>query len=554
MTPLLKSPIRALFVVLMVPIFLISCGLTVWGAQTGIPSFSQTHARYLELCRDPSAGRDQWLEVIRSFHALRQNGSALTRTKSLFLAGKASLTLYGREGRVEDLDNAIQYFNEVKRITRHKTRLPAILRELRSAHRMRRNHVTDLGRRRHALTRLPAAPINHHDLSTTTEHENPQWGFQAKARQSRVRRDNLVGQASRLSMTGKMPVPPRPGRARRSGIPMQSPATRKSPEGDFPTDGKKKTAKPLNTTLRISGITIERPNSVTLSDTRNTSHTTRLSDVYQGNPFCPVRRTVPSYTPPRVETVSLPRSIKPVHAPVPPRCREQNRPFIVVIDPGHGGKDPGAVSSDGNLKEKDVALYVSRRLKTRLEDKIPGIQVELTRTDDRFLTVTQRTSAANSLNGDLFISIHCNSYPDTTAQGIETYYLSKAGSDRAMRVAARENDIPISKMSDVEATLLDLMMTSKKSESEKLAEAVHEALARITSGKRSAGRDRGVKRGPFYVLLGATMPAILVECGYISNLGDRRKLGDKRYLDSVARWIASGAHTYLKGLGSARLK
>ncbi len=514
MSFLLHCNLRNLIPVLMVPLFLVASASAVRGVESAVPSFSQTYDRYMGLCRDPSAGRDRWLEVIRSFAAVRRNESAHTRSRSLFLAGRASFTLYAREGRIEDLDNAIRYFDEVKRITRHKSRVSAILRELRTIHQLRRTHAEGPARAREPSARAPVAPER------------------SKAR----------------------------------------------------------SASPLTPKLRIAGKGSDQRNSHALSDTRSVSGSARPSAVYQGNPFCPTRRPEPhpnlastgsvrtdikggqtSYNGslPTVST-STPGSIEPGVASVPPRPIENKRTFarvhrdscnspesrwrllrsfVVVIDPGHGGKDPGAVSPDGKLNEKDVTLYTARRLKKRLEQRVPGITVKLTRTDDQFLSLTQRTAAANSWNADLFISIHCNSYPDSSARGVETYYLSKAGSERAMRVAARENDISPARMSDLEATLLDLMMTSKKSESEKLADTVHQALTRYMFGRSAVGRDRGVKRGPFYVLLGATMPAILVECGYLSNSGDRRKLGNKRYLDSLARGMASGARTYLKGLG-----
>jgi N-acetylmuramoyl-L-alanine amidase len=207
------------------------------------------------------------------------------------------------------------------------------------------------------------------------------------------------------------------------------------------------------------------------------------------------------------------------------------------------------VSSDGQVKEKDVTLAVSLRIKERLERRNPSVKVELTRSDDSFLTVSERTVLANSFNADLFISIHCNSYSDSRAKGVETYYLSKASSHAAMVVAARENSIPLEKMTDVEATLLDLMMTSKKTESHKLANAVHQALVRVLAGPTRSRRDRGVKRAPFYVLLGATMPAILVECAYISNVKEKDRLTSSRYLNLVAEGICDGAQIYLRGLG-----
>jgi N-acetylmuramoyl-L-alanine amidase len=220
----------------------------------------------------------------------------------------------------------------------------------------------------------------------------------------------------------------------------------------------------------------------------------------------------------------------------------------VVIDPGHGGKDPGAVSNDGQLKEKEVTLKVAQRIKAHLETKYPGITVALTRNEDTLLTLQERTACANSLNADLFVSIHCNGAEDAASRGIETYYLSKASSTTAMASAARENGIPASRMSDIDATLLDLLMDSKKNESIKLAETVHHALIRNVMGTDSKKRDRGVKRAPFYVLLGAKMPAILVECGFI-NGREREKLKESGYLDSLAVGATEGIGHYLQGLG-----
>jgi len=216
-----------------------------------------------------------------------------------------------------------------------------------------------------------------------------------------------------------------------------------------------------------------------------------------------------------------------------------------VIDPGHGGRDPGAVSRDGHLKEKDIVLAVAKRLKVRLQKRHPCIKVVLTREDDRSLSLKERTSVANSLNSDLFISLHCNSDTHAGSKGVETYYLSKASSRGAMRVAARENGISLEKMSDLEATLVDLMVTSKKTESDKLARTVHTSLVSGLSRHKSMCKDRGVRGAPFYVLLGAKMPAVLVECAFISNSGDEDKLASPQYLDSIAEGLASGADAYL---------
>jgi len=201
------------------------------------------------------------------------------------------------------------------------------------------------------------------------------------------------------------------------------------------------------------------------------------------------------------------------------------------------------------LKEKDVTLALAKRLKARLEarTRATGITAALTRSDDSFLTVSERTTAANTADGDIFISIHCNAYPDPSASGVETYYLSKARSKRAMMVAARENGIPLSRMTDLEATLVDLMVTSKKSESEKLAHTVHESLTSTIHLPRCR-MNRGVRQAPFYVLLGVTTPAVLVECGYMSNSKESARLASPHYLDLVAEGIARGAESYVKGL------
>ncbi|MFZ5864834.1 MAG: N-acetylmuramoyl-L-alanine amidase [Thermodesulfobacteriota bacterium] len=242
--------------------------------------------------------------------------------------------------------------------------------------------------------------------------------------------------------------------------------------------------------------------------------------------------------PPVTATDAAPRDNAP---------KQASKRFTVVIDPGHGGKDPGAVSPDGLLLEKDVTLQLAKAIKARLERSNPRISVALTRTDDRFLTLKERTAFANSLDADLFLSVHCNSAHDASPRGIETYYLSSASSKKAMAVAARENEIPLAQMTDIQATLLDLIVTSKQTESIKLAESVHRSLIRHMAEDMPAGDDRETKSGPFYVLLGAKMPSILVECAFLSNATERRKLTNQRYIGDLAAGIAKGARDYLSG-------
>ncbi|MEJ2715593.1 MAG: N-acetylmuramoyl-L-alanine amidase [Deltaproteobacteria bacterium] len=264
-----------------------------------------------------------------------------------------------------------------------------------------------------------------------------------------------------------------------------------------------------------------------------------------GNPFCPTgtRNLLRIALPLRRASIA-PRTMTDASPRTRTHVRTGKR-FVVVIDPGHGGKDPGAVSPDGLLKEKDVVLDVSRRLKKIMEREHPDIDVFLTRADDRFLSLEQRTALANSLNADLFLSVHCNASREGLSRGIETYYLSKASSRKAMEVAARENGIPLVKMSDLEATFLDLTVTSKRTESHRLASIIHNSLIQRLFQNRRISEDRGVKRAPFYVLLGAKMPAILVECAFISHSVDQRRLQSPHYLDRLAEGLAKGTCHYL---------
>lgn len=277
------------------------------------------------------------------------------------------------------------------------------------------------------------------------------------------------------------------------------------------------------------------------------SSSERSRPVHQGNPYFHQLSRLSTKAQTQLRSASVPL-VTVTDGLRQGKAVNKAKTFVVVIDPGHGGKDPGAVSQDGRIKEKDVTLDIAKRLRNRLEESIPGSRVILTRNDDSTLTLSQRTSLANSLNADLFLSIHGNGFGDSRAKGIETFYLSKASSRGSMRVAARENGISLARMSDLEATLLDLMVTSKKNESDAVANIVHSSLAQNLLPRDPSARDRGVKTAPFYVLLGAKMPSILVECAFITNARDRNRLGSLNHLELIADGITSGTVKYLRGL------
>ena len=221
---------------------------------------------------------------------------------------------------------------------------------------------------------------------------------------------------------------------------------------------------------------------------------------------------------------------------------------VVVIDPGHGGKDPGAVSADKKVSEKDVTLEISKLLKKRVEKAYPHISVHLTRDEDTFLSLKERAKIANSLDAEVFISVHCNGSEYKSASGPEIFYLSKSSSRGAMRAAARENGVSLSKMSDLEATLIDLLTNSKKTESTRLAQVVHDSLVVSDATQGARTKDRGVKQAPFYVLIGATMPAILVECGFVNNLAQKDSAARQTFSNSISSKLAKGVIEYLKNL------
>jgi N-acetylmuramoyl-L-alanine amidase len=218
----------------------------------------------------------------------------------------------------------------------------------------------------------------------------------------------------------------------------------------------------------------------------------------------------------------------------------------VIIDPGHGGRDYGAPGYLKGVHEKNVVLEISRRLAKKIRKEL-GYEVYLTRNSDRFLTLEERTAIANTRNADLFISIHTNSHRDRRAYGIETYFLNLATDDDAIRVAAMENATSTKNISDLQTILSDLMQNAKINESSRLAGYVQSSTVGHLKYKRwSRIKDKGVKQAPFYVLLGAQMPAILVETGFISNPRECKRLITSQYQERLCEGIIKGIKTYIR--------
>ncbi len=216
----------------------------------------------------------------------------------------------------------------------------------------------------------------------------------------------------------------------------------------------------------------------------------------------------------------------------------------IVIDPGHGGKDYGAPGYLKGVHEKHIVLQIAKRLAHKVETELKCDAV-LTRTTDRYLTLEERTAIANTQNADLFVSIHTNSVRNKSAYGIETFFLNLATDDDAILVAARENATSAKNISDLESILNDLMQNAKINESSRLAAMVQASVCHRLKKKYSHIRSKGVKKAPFYVLLGAQMPAILVETSFISNPRECKRLTDPKYQDAVCDGIIRGIREYI---------
>ncbi|WP_051173224.1 N-acetylmuramoyl-L-alanine amidase [Thermodesulfobacterium hveragerdense] len=219
----------------------------------------------------------------------------------------------------------------------------------------------------------------------------------------------------------------------------------------------------------------------------------------------------------------------------------------IVIDPGHGGEDPGAVGPTG-LKEKEVNLQVAKFLAQKIKERLSDVEVILTRNTDVYIPLIQRPAIANSKKGDLFISIHTNASPDPNARGIEVYYLNFSTDPESMRVAALENSASDKTLSDLQDLIKAVLSNTKLSESKLLAEKVNQYLHQTLVRFYPDTTSRGVKYAPFLVLVGTRMPAVLVEVSFITNPVEESRLKNLHYLEMLAEGIAKGVEAYIQTL------
>ena len=218
----------------------------------------------------------------------------------------------------------------------------------------------------------------------------------------------------------------------------------------------------------------------------------------------------------------------------------------VVIDAGHGGHDTGTIGP-GGYTEKELVLDVAARLKTLIENEL-GAEVVMTRTDDSFVPLESRTAIANQQEADLLISIHANSSTDRSVHGVETYYLNFTSSREALETASRENASSDRSIHQLQDLVKKIMLQDKVDESRELAQHIEKAMA----VRKGSGADRGVKRAPFVVLIGANMPSVLAEVCFISNPQDEKNVKTPETRQAIAESLFAGVKSYAESLSGTK--
>jgi N-acetylmuramoyl-L-alanine amidase len=222
----------------------------------------------------------------------------------------------------------------------------------------------------------------------------------------------------------------------------------------------------------------------------------------------------------------------------------------IVIDAGHGGHDSGTLGAEG-IEEKDVVLDVALRLGKLLHDRL-GSEIIYTRSDDTFIPLETRTAIANKAQADLFLSIHANSSPDVSARGVETYYLNFTSSPDALETAARENAVSDQSIHQLSDLVKKIALKDKIEESREFAGDVQQGLYGGLQKGNAGLKDRGVKKAPFVVLIGANMPSILAEISFVTNEKDAKQLQEPEYRERVAESLYKGVAKYAGGLSGVR--
>lgn len=304
----------------------------------------------------------------------------------------------------------------------------------------------------------------------------------------------------------------------------------------------------LNALRKFDLQTLRKPNRVVI-DLFYSKKKTVVASKKKAAPFQEKNKPVQKPVTPVPKTAPPSRSEIQVNAESPPPVSPETvakhaKDLIVVIDPGHGGKDPGAIGKKGT-KEKDVTLKIGIYLKDLIQNRL-GSRVILTRNKDVFLGLEERVAFANRKKADLFISIHVNSHPQKKIKGLEVYHFGKASDPRALEVAARENGMKLEDNAPPwQFIIADKLNDQKIEQSQTFAWTTNKTLVKTLKASYKI-KDHGVKTAPFYVLRFTTMPSILAEVAFVSNPDDEKRLKTKTFQRKLAEGIYKGIQSYLK--------
>jgi N-acetylmuramoyl-L-alanine amidase len=353
-----------------------------------------------------------------------------------------------------------------------------------------------------------------------------------------------------IDVQGQRPPAPRMADAP-AAVPMATPAA--PPPGDATASAPAPPPVPTLPTRRVDGMVASGAPA-----TRPTTERRPSPIVITGVDRVPGPRTASASPADPTPSAPSPRVALP---PEPPAANRAGSYSLarqlglgarrIVIDAGHGGHDPGTTGR-GGLQEKDLVLDVALRLDRLVRQEL-GAEVILTRSTDAFIPLEERTAIANSRGADLFLSIHANASRNSRARGIETYFLNFAQNPHAEAVAARENAISEATLKDLQNLVKAITLNSKIDESRDFAAAVQESMV---SGVRAHHDvpDRGVHTAPFYVLIGASMPAVLAEIAFVSNPEDEKRLRSPEYREVLARSLLKGVRSYLEALNRTQMR
>jgi len=549
-----------------------------------LKAFQQANQAYIELARDTSLRKDKasWLAVVNAYGDVERRFPHSTwAPKAVYMQAKLYEQIYGYFGKKADLDAAIASYEKVaQRYPDNSLADDALYKEARVYELRLKDKERAIGIYRDIVTKFPKGDMAQQarealnsinvanadrlndqsapsmDKDQKTDQPNAPMSGLVQVRDVRHWSDNdytrIVINLTRSAAfeTFTLPADEQAGRSERLVVDLNNTHIAK----DLPhrmevksgllddirisqnQHDKVRVVVDLSAKTTYKAFPLENPARIVLdvstkaSDFKSTATAKRAAKgtvARHDSGIKRVRKGTPSQVASDMPSIARQLSLKVSR---------------IVIDPGHGGKDPGAIGLDGR-KEKDITLAVSKLLAKRLQAE--GLEVFLTREKDVFVPLEERTAFANKHKADLFISVHVNAHADESIRGVETYILNLTSDASAIQVAARENATTSKSISDLQFIINDLLLTSKINESSRFATSTQKSIISSLESSGHTCKDLGVKQAPFYVLMGAQMPSILVEIGFITNGTECTLIQNKEYQNSIIEGILSGVNSYI---------